>query len=248
MSLLKVTALTKTFEDNQVIRGVNFSIEKGEVVVIVGPSGSGKTTFLNSINFLESADTGEMQFRDKTIDLSDPSKADILWVRRHTAMVFQNYNLFKNKTALENIVEGLKYGQGKSSEDAERIAIGALKNVGLSDKKDFFPTQLSGGQQQRIGIARATALHPDIVLFDEPTSALDPELVGTVVEDMDALAQTGQTMIVVTHLMSFAKRVASKVIFFSEGQILEENTPAEIFNNPKTKRAKAFFDAISEDR
>lgn len=248
LSLLTIKGLTKDFEDNQVLKGINFSIEKGEVIVIVGPSGSGKTTFLNNINFLENADTGEMQFRDKKIDLSKPSKEDTLWVRRHTAMVFQNYNLFKNKTAIDNIIEGLKYGQGKSDEEAKEIALKSLENVGLADKKDFYPTQLSGGQQQRIGIARATALHTDIVLFDEPTSALDPELVGTVVEDMDALAQTGQTMIVVTHLMSFARRVATKVIFFSDGQILEEGSPTDVFDHPKTERAQAFFDAIAEDR
>ncbi len=151
---------------------------------------------------------------------------------------FQNYNLFKNKTALENITEGLIHGQGKSRDEANQIALEELKNVGLSEKKDAYPSQLSGGQKQRIGIARATALKPDIILFDEPTSALDPELVGTVVQDMDHLAQQGQTMIVVTHLMSFAKKVATKVLFFADGAILESGTPDQIFNHPKEKRPR----------
>lgn len=248
MALLSIKNLHKEFEGNQVLKGVDFDIDEGEVIVVVGPSGSGKTTFLNNINFLENADEGEMQFRDQTIDLANPTKEQTLWVRRHTAMVFQNYNLFKNKTALENIEEGLIYGQNKSKAEAEKEALAALENVGLTDKQDFYPSQLSGGQQQRIGIARATALHPDIVLFDEPTSALDPELVGTVVADMDRLAKTGQTMIVVTHLMSFAESVATKVIFFADGQILESGTAEEVFDHPKSARAKEFFTAIAEDR
>lgn len=248
MTLLSIKNLHKEFDGNEVLKGVDFEINEGEVIVVVGPSGSGKTTFLNNINFLENADSGEMQFRDQTIDLADPTKEQTLFVRRHTAMVFQNYNLFKNKTAIENIQEGLIYGQGKSKEEAAKEALAALETVGLADKQDFYPSQLSGGQQQRIGIARATALHPDIVLFDEPTSALDPELVGTVVRDMDRLAKTGQTMIVVTHLMSFAKTVATKVIFFADGQILESGTPEEVFDHPKEARTKEFFAAIAEDR
>lgn len=247
LTLLSVTNLVKTFQGHQVLKKIDFQINQGEVIVIVGPSGSGKTTFLNNLNFLERSDSGQMHFRDKQIDLAHPTKADTLWVRRHTAMVFQNYNLFKNKTALENIVEGLQYGQGKSPNEAQKIALAALDQVGLSTKRDAFPSQLSGGQQQRIGIARATALKPDIILFDEPTSALDPELVGTVVNEIDRLAQSGQTMIVVTHLMSFARRIASKVIFFADGQILESGAPAEIFDHPQTNRAKAFFAAIAAD-
>lgn len=247
LALLSVKNLTKGFEGHQILKGIDFTINKGEVVVIVGPSGSGKTTFLNNLNFLETSDGGHMTFGPKQIDLAKPSKADTLWVRRHTAMVFQNYNLFKNKTALQNIAEGLEYGQDKPTKEAEQIALQALTQVGLADKKDAYPSQLSGGQQQRIGIARATALQPDIVLFDEPTSALDPELVGTVVDEMDQLAHTGQTMIVVTHLMSFARRVATKVIFFADGQILETGTPTEIFDHPQTQRAKTFFAAIAED-
>jgi ABC-type polar amino acid transport system ATPase subunit len=162
-------------------------------------------------------------------------------------MVFQNYNLFKNKTALENISEGLIFGQNKSKAEAEDLAEQALKKVGLLDKKDFYPSQLSGGQQQRIGIARATVLNPDIVLFDEPTSALDPELVGTVLYDMKSLADQGQTMIVVTHQMSFARNVASRVVFFADGEIIEDGHPDEIFDHPQHERTQKFLSAIAED-
>ncbi|MCP9334174.1 amino acid ABC transporter ATP-binding protein [Lentilactobacillus hilgardii] len=248
MPLLTVNQLDKTVDNNHILKNIDFQISKGEVIVVIGPSGSGKTTFISNLNFLNNADKGEMNFRDKKIDLSSPKKDDVLWVRRHIAMVFQNYNLFKNKTALENITEGLIHGQGKSKDEANQIALEELKNVGLSEKKDAYPSQLSGGQKQRIGIARATALKPDIILFDEPTSALDPELVGTVVQDMDHLAQQGQTMIVVTHLMSFAKKVATKVLFFADGAILESGTPDQIFNHPKEKRTKEFLSAIAEDR
>lgn len=248
MSLLTVNQLDKTVDNNHILKNIDFKISKGEVIVVIGPSGSGKTTFISNLNFLNNADKGQMTFRDKKINLSSPKKDDVLWVRRHIAMVFQNYNLFKNKTALENITEGLIHGQGKSREEAVQIALKELENVGLLDKKDAYPSQLSGGQKQRIGIARATALKPDIILFDEPTSALDPELVGTVVQDMDRLAQQGQTMIVVTHLMSFAKKVATKVLFFADGTILESGTPDQIFNHPQEKRTKEFLSAIAEDR
>ncbi len=248
MPLLTVSQLDKTVDQNHILNHIDFQISEGEVIVVIGPSGSGKTTFISNLNFLNSADQGTMNFRDKKIDLASPKKDDVLWVRRHIAMVFQNYNLFKNKTALENITEGLIHGQGKSKEEATQIALNELKNVDLEDKRDAYPSQLSGGQKQRIGIARATALKPDIILFDEPTSALDPELVGTVVQDMDRLAKQGQTMIVVTHLMSFAKKVATRVLFFDGGAILESGTPDELFNHPKEKRTQAFLSAIAEDR
>jgi ABC-type polar amino acid transport system ATPase subunit len=245
--LLELKNLKKQFKDNHVLKGINLSVNQGEVIVIIGPSGSGKTTLLRNINFLETADSGQMQFKNQEIDLSKPTKNQILWVRRHTAMVFQNYNLFKNKTALENISEGLIFGQNKSKAEAEDLAEQALKKVGLSDKKDFYPSQLSGGQQQRIGIARATVLNPDIVLFDEPTSALDPELVGTVLYDMKSLADQGQTMIVVTHQMSFARNVASRVVFFADGEIIEDGHPDEIFDHPQHERTQKFLSAIAED-
>jgi ABC-type polar amino acid transport system ATPase subunit len=245
--LLELKQLKKQFKENHVLKGIDLSVNKGEVIVIIGPSGSGKTTLLRNINFLETADSGTMAFRDQQIDLSRPTKEQILWVRRHTAMVFQNYNLFKNKTALENISEGLVFGQGKSKSEADELAEKALDQVGLLDKKGFYPSQLSGGQQQRIGIARATVLNPDIVLFDEPTSALDPELVGTVLHDMKQLADQGQTMIVVTHQMSFARNVASRVAFFADGEILETGRPDEIFDHPQHERTQQFLSAIAED-
>ncbi|MHA8138175.1 amino acid ABC transporter ATP-binding protein [Lactobacillaceae bacterium Scapto_B20] len=247
MSLLQIKNLKKKFNQKDVLKGINFEINKGEVVAIIGPSGSGKTTFLKNINLLEHPDSGTLDFQNHSLDLSKVTKKDELWLRRQLAMVFQNYALFKNKTALENITEGLIYGKGISKHEAEQIALKELKTVNLVDKKDFYPSQLSGGQQQRIGIARATALNPEIILFDEPTSALDPELVGTVVDDIDRLANDGQTMIVVTHLMSFARDVATKVIFFEDGQILSTGTPDEIFNHPKNERIQKFLSAISRD-
>ncbi|MCP0885758.1 amino acid ABC transporter ATP-binding protein [Ligilactobacillus sp. WILCCON 0076] len=245
--MLQIKDLKKSFNGNEVLKGINFKIDKGEVVVIIGPSGSGKTTLLRNINFLESADSGIMKFQDEEINLVNPTKKEKLLVRRQTAMVFQNYNLFKNKTALENITEGLIFGQGIKKEQAVNLAEMALDKVGLLDKKDFYPSQLSGGQQQRIGIARATVLNPALVLFDEPTSALDPELVGTVLQDMKRLADEGQTMIVVTHQMSFAKNVATRVIFFDKGEIIEEGKPSEIFEHPQNIRTKEFLSVIAED-
>ncbi|MEE8824599.1 L-cystine import ATP-binding protein TcyN [Lentilactobacillus sunkii] len=245
--LLDIRDIKKTFKDNHVLKGIDFSVEQGEVVAIIGPSGSGKTTLLRNINFLETANSGTMNFRDQKIDMANPSKEQMLWVRRHMAMVFQNYNLFKNKTALENISEGLVYGQSMGKKAAESLAETALDQVGLIDKKDFYPSQLSGGQQQRIGIARATVLNPDIILFDEPTSALDPELVGTVLRDMKQLAENGQTMVVVTHQMSFARNVADRVIFFADGEIVEQGDAEEIFDHPKNNRTQQFLSAIAED-
>lgn len=245
--LLELKNLKKTFKDNHVLKGIDLTVKEGEVIAIIGPSGSGKTTMLRNINFLETADAGTMTLRQKKIDMAAPTKDQVLWTRRHMAMVFQNYNLFKNKTALENISEGLIFGQNKSKEEAETLASRALDQVDLLDKKDFYPSQLSGGQQQRIGIARATVLNPDIVLFDEPTSALDPELVGTVLRDMKGLAERGQTMIVVTHQMSFARDVADRVIFFADGQIIEQGSADDVFDHPQHERTQRFLSAIAED-
>lgn len=245
--LLELKNLKKTFKDNHVLKGIDLAVKEGEVIAIIGPSGSGKTTMLRNINFLETADAGTMTLRQKQIDMAAPTKEQVLWTRRHMAMVFQNYNLFKNKTALENISEGLIFGQNKSKEEAETLASRALDQVDLLDKKDFYPSQLSGGQQQRIGIARATVLNPDIVLFDEPTSALDPELVGTVLRDMKGLAERGQTMIVVTHQMAFARDVADRVIFFADGQIIEQGSADDVFDHPQHERTQRFLSAIAED-
>ncbi|GAX02587.1 amino acid ABC transporter ATP-binding protein [Secundilactobacillus pentosiphilus] len=245
--LLELKNLKKTFKDNHVLKGIDLAVKEGEVIAIIGPSGSGKTTMLRNINFLETADAGTMTLRQKRIDMAAPTQEQVLWTRRHMAMVFQNYNLFKNKTALENISEGLIFGQNKSKEEAETLASRALDQVDLLDKKDFYPSQLSGGQQQRIGIARATVLNPDIVLFDEPTSALDPELVGTVLRDMKRLAERGQTMIVVTHQMAFARDVADRVIFFADGEIIEQGSADDVFDHPQHERTQRFLSAIAED-
>lgn len=248
MTLLKIDHLKKSFNKKTILEDVNLEINKGDVIAVIGPSGSGKTTFLKNINLLEHPDSGTLSIEDKKLDLSHVSTQDELWLRRHIAMVFQNYSLFKNKTAFENITTGLIYGKHLDKKEAAKIAEEELKQVNMLDKKDFYPSQLSGGQQQRIGIARATALKPSVILFDEPTSALDPELVGTVVDDIDQLAKNGQTMIVVTHLISFAKRIANKVIFFEDGEILAAGTPEEIIDNPKNDRIKKFLEAVSRDK
>lgn len=245
--LLKVKNLKKQFNQKEILKGIDFEINQGEVVVIIGPSGSGKTTLLRSLNFLETADQGSLTLNGQEIDLAHPTKDQVQWVRRHTAMVFQNYNLFKNKTALQNIAEGLIYGQKLAKDQAESLARAALANLGLAEQQDYYPAQLSGGQQQRIGIARATVLQPEVILFDEPTSALDPELVSTVMNDMQRLANQGQTMIVVTHQMWFARNVATKVILFADGQIVEAGTPAELFEQPKEERTRKFLAALADN-
>ncbi|MFJ8234772.1 amino acid ABC transporter ATP-binding protein [Ureibacillus sp. NPDC094379] len=239
--MLEITNVHKSFGKNEILKGVDLTIEKGDVVVILGPSGSGKTTLLRCINFLERADQGTANFGDLKVDLKSASKKEVLDVRKKTAFVFQNYNLFNNKTALENVAEGLIIGRKMPKEEAYKISREALDKVGLSDKYDFYPVQLSGGQQQRVGIARAVALNPDIILFDEPTSALDPELVGEVLETMKEIAREGTTMLVVTHEMGFAKDVAKRVIFMDGGVVVEEGTPHEIFVTPKEERTKQFL-------
>ncbi|MBM7608995.1 L-cystine transport system ATP-binding protein [Lysinibacillus composti] len=239
--MLEITNVHKSFGKNEILKGVDLTIEKGDVVVILGPSGSGKTTLLRCINFLERADQGTANFGDLKVDLKGASKKEVLDVRKKTAFVFQNYNLFNNKTALENVAEGLIIGRKMPKEEAYKISREALDKVGLSDKYDFYPVQLSGGQQQRVGIARAVALNPDIILFDEPTSALDPELVGEVLETMKEIAREGTTMLVVTHEMGFAKDVAKRVIFMDGGVVVEEGTPHDIFVTPKEERTKRFL-------
>lgn len=248
MTLLKINHLKKSFNKKTILKDVNLEVDQGDVIAIIGPSGSGKTTFLKNINLLEHPDSGSLSIENKKIELENVSTQDELWLRRHIAMVFQNYALFKNKNAFENITTGLIYGKHLDKKTAQKIAEEELKQVNMLDKKDFYPSQLSGGQQQRIGIARATALKPSVILFDEPTSALDPELVGTVVDDIDELDRNGQTMIVVTHLISFAKRIANKVIFFENGEILAAGTPEEIINHPKNDRIKTFLAAVSRDK
>jgi L-cystine transport system ATP-binding protein len=221
------------------------SIGKGEVVVILGPSGSGKTTLLRTINFLDAADEGSISVSGFEVDAKKHSKSQVIELRRKTAMVFQNYNLFANKTILENVMEGLVTVKKFKKSDAEAMSREILKKVGLEERCDFYPAQLSGGQQQRAGIARALILDPDVILFDEPTSALDPELVGEVLNTIKAVAQTGITMIVVTHEIAFAREVASRVVFMEGGVVVEEGKPEEILVAPKHPSTQRFLKRIT---
>ena len=239
--MLEVRDIRKAFGNQEVLSGISFSIEKGDVAVILGPSGSGKTTLLRCLEFFKQAASGEVLFDDIDVDLRNVTKEQIKAIRQKTAFVFQNYNLFNNKTALENILEGLVIGRKIPKKEAEAIAKEALDKVGLSDKYAYYPSQLSGGQQQRVGIARAIALSPEIIFFDEPTSALDPELIGEVLATMKKIAKEGTTMLVVTHEMSFAQDVANKIIFMDGGTIVEEGTPRQIFTEPKEERTRQFL-------
>ncbi|WP_346354775.1 amino acid ABC transporter ATP-binding protein [Azotosporobacter soli] len=239
--MLEITNIHKRFGSSDVLKGVDLKIEKGDVVVVLGPSGSGKTTLLRCINFLEKADAGHGRFGSVDVSLKTASKKQIHEIRQKVAFVFQNYNLFNNKTALENVTLGLTVGRKMAQADADAIAKKALDKVGLSEKYEAYPSQLSGGQQQRVGIARAVALNPEIILFDEPTSALDPELIGEVLGVMKKIAREGTTMLVVTHEMSFAQDVANRVIFMADGVIVEEGTPQELFRAPSEERTKQFL-------
>lgn len=242
--MLEVRDVKKRFEDLQVLDGISLDVEKSDVVAILGPSGSGKTTLLRCLNFLEKADSGTMVFDGKKIDMNKASKADISELRKKTAFVFQSYNLFLNKTVLENVTLGLTAGAGMNKKDAVSIATQMLEKVGMADKLSSYPSQLSGGQQQRVAIARALASKPEIIFFDEPTSALDPELIGEVLTVMRQLAEEGMTMLVVTHEMSFARNVSNKVIFIEGGHIVEAGRSDKVFANPKEERTKAFLKSI----
>ncbi len=244
--MLNIKHIKKSFGDLHVLKDVDLDVEQGDVVAILGPSGSGKTTLLRCINFLETADEGSMCFDGQTYDLGHSSKKQIAEMRKKTAFVFQNYNLFLNKTALQNVTEGLIIGRKMNKEEAIQIGKACLDKVGLSDRYDYYPKQLSGGQQQRVAIARALATDPKIIFFDEPTSALDPELTGEVLSVMRQLAKEGMTMLVVTHEMSFAKNVSSKVVFMEDGYIVEQGTSKEFFENPKSERTKLFLRTIGD--
>ena len=239
--LIEVDALRKSFGSNVVLDGITTDIRKGEVVVIIGPSGSGKSTFLRSLNLLEKPTGGRILFEGA--DITDP-KVNIDRHRQKIGMVFQQFNLFPHKTVKENIMLAPVTLKVLTPAEASKKADELLARVGLPDKADAYPDSLSGGQKQRIAIARSLAMNPDVMLFDEPTSALDPEMVGEVLEIMKELAETGMTMVVVTHEMGFAREVATRVLFVDEGKIQEENTPEEFFRNPKNPRLREFLSKV----
>ena len=243
--MLELRNIQKEFGSLDVLKGVSLNVNQGDVIAILGPSGSGKTTLLRCANFLERADGGELVFDGEHIPLKTVSKKDIARIRKKTAFVFQNYNLFANKTALQNVTEGLIAGRGIPKADAILTARAALEKVGLSDRADYYPSQLSGGQQQRVAIARAIAVSPEIIYFDEPTSALDPELTGEVLSVMRELANEGMTMLVVTHEMGFAKTVSNQVVFMEGGVIVESAPSREFFSNPRQERTRAFLKNFS---
>lgn len=242
--MIEVVNLKKNFGRNEVLKDISFSVEKGEVISILGPSGSGKTTLLRCLNFLERADDGFITIDDEKVSVKKASKDAISRLRKKTSMVFQSYNLFEHKTALENITEGLIIVQKKDKKTAIQIAEDMLKKVGLLHKRDSYPSQLSGGQKQRIGIARALALNPEVILFDEPTSALDPELVGEVLDVIRKIAKEGKTMIIVTHEISFAREISDRIIFMDGGVIVEQGTTKEFFNGYKEERTKQFLSRL----
>ena len=259
--MIEVVNLKKSFGDNQVLKGISISINKGEKVVVIGPSGSGKSTFLRCLNCMEDPTSGNIFFNG--VDIADP-KVDINIHRQKMVMVFQHFNLFNNKTVIQNIMLAPVYTEKKRmrklkrnnpnnekiktvneiKEDARANAIKLLERIGLEDKADAYPSSLSGGQKQRIAIVRSLAMNPKVMLFDEPTSALDPEMVGEVLDVMKELAESGMTMVVVTHEMGFAREVGTKVLFMDEGIIMEENTPNEFFTNPQSPRLKEFLSKV----
>lgn len=239
--MLTVKQVKKSFDGVEILKGVDLSVEKGDVVAILGPSGAGKTTLLRCINFLERADEGELIFDGEHIDFAKASKKEIAAIRKKTAFVFQGFNLFANKTALENVTEGLIVARKMPKGKAVEIGKAALDKVGLSDRYDYYPDQLSGGQQQRVAIARAIATEPEIIYFDEPTSALDPELTIEVLEVMRKLAAEGRTMLVVTHEIRFARNVSTKVVLMEQGQVVEAGETRQIFEQPREERTREFL-------
>ena len=239
--MIRVEDVHKRFHRIEVLKGITLEVEKGQVVAILGPSGSGKSTLLRCINFLERPDRGVIQIGDLRVDVARAHKPDVAALRRRTAMVFQHYHLFRNKTAVENVMEGLVVVRRLPQAEARARAEQVLARVELASRLHHFPSQLSGGQQQRVGIARALAMEPEVILFDEPTSSLDPELVGEVLEVMKGLARDGLTMIVVTHEMGFARDVAGKVVFMDDGRVVEEGTPEQVFEQARHERTAQFL-------
>ncbi len=239
--ILSVKDIKKSFGTLSVLNGISLCVEKGDVIAVLGPSGSGKTTLLRCLNFLEKAESGTLTFDGRSYDLSKITKKEIKSIRMHTGFVFQSYNLFSNKTALENVMEGLVTARRMNRAEARKRSELYLDKVGLLDRASYYPSSLSGGQQQRVAIARALATEPLLIYFDEPTSALDPELTREVLSVMKDLADEGMTMIVVTHEMTFARQVATRTIFMEDGVIVEEGETKEFFEHPKEERTKEFI-------
>lgn len=246
--ILEVTGLRKSFGKTPVLTGIDLAVQPGETVALLGPSGSGKTTLLRCLNFLERADAGTLRIEEQRVDLRHAHSKQILALRRRTAMVFQNYDLFLNKTVLQNVTEGLIVARKVSKDEAIATARDVLSQVGLSTRLDARPHELSGGQQQRVGIARALAIKPAVLLFDEPTSALDPEKVQEILDVIRAVAQTGMTLLIVTHKMGFAYEVAHRVVFMEGGEIVEQGTPAQVFGAPKQERTRQFVSRFTEGK
>ncbi|MCM3162550.1 amino acid ABC transporter ATP-binding protein [Metabacillus litoralis] len=242
--MIKLENIHKYFDQQHVLKGIDLSINKGEVVSILGPSGSGKSTLLRCINFLETPTSGVVEINDKRVDVKSASKADILSLRTSTGMVFQQYNLFKNLTVLQNVMVGLTSVKRMNAVEASKVGKDLLEKVGLKDRLNHYPAQLSGGQQQRVGIARALALNPEVLLFDEPTSSLDPELVDEVLSVIKAVANEGNTMLIVTHELNFAREISDRVVFMEDGIILEEGTAEQIFSNPSVERTRKFLSKV----
>jgi len=243
--MLKLTNVKKSFGQNMVLKGIDLHVKKGEIVTIIGPSGSGKSTLLRTINFLEQAEEGTLELADMSVNMHRASSKEKIGIRKMASMVFQNYNLFRNKTALENVMEGLTVNNDYSKEEASKIAKHRLEQVGLSAFEESMPSQMSGGQQQRVGIARAMALRPEVILLDEPTSALDPELVGEVLSVIKTLANEEVTMLIVTHEMAFAREISDRVIFMDDGKIVDEGTPEHMFENSDNLRLRSFLKRIA---
>lgn len=244
--MIEVRNLRKSFDSLEVLKDINLEIDKGDVISILGSSGSGKTTCLRCMNFLEKSDAGTLVFDGKEYDLAHMSRKDIAAIRRKTAFVFQNYNLFLNKTVLENVTEALTVVRKMDKLSARKRAVEVLEKVGMADKLDYYPSKLSGGQQQRVSIARALAYDPEVIYFDEPTSALDPELIGEVLSVMRDLAKSGITMVVVTHEMNFAKNVSTKVVFMENGEIIKCAAPDDFFEHQDDERIKQFIRKVGE--
>lgn len=243
--MLKVTNLQKNFGDLEVLKGINLEIQKGEVVALIGPSGSGKSTLIRCLNLMEIPSAGEVYFKEQLVNEDKLIEKNVDQLRQKVGMVFQHFNLFPHLTVKQNITLAPVKLNKMSQQEADKKAEELLTKVGLLDKKDVYPNKLSGGQKQRVAIARALAMEPEVMLFDEPTSALDPEMVKEVLLVIQSLAQEGLTTVIVTHEMNFAKRVASRVLFLADGNIVEQGTPEEIFENPQMDRTKQFLDQIN---